>query len=241
MNILAIGNSFSEDATRYLHQIARADGIEINVASLYIGGCSLERHFRNMMSGKEVYELIYNGDRTGFNVSLDEALLNRKWDYITLQQSSAQSVNYETYQPYLNELCLHIRKLSPNTKILMHQTWAYETGSEKLISMEKFADYSQMFEYIKENYDKAAKDINADFIIKSGELMQKLISANIKKVHRDGFHLSLGTGRYAASLLWYALVSKNNVENNTFCDFDEEVTQQEISIVKKCVNEVIVR
>ena len=29
MRVLAIGNSFSQDATRYLHQIARADGKDV--------------------------------------------------------------------------------------------------------------------------------------------------------------------------------------------------------------------
>ena len=36
-NILAIGNSFSEDATRYLHQMAEAVGIETKVVNLFIG------------------------------------------------------------------------------------------------------------------------------------------------------------------------------------------------------------
>ena len=60
MNILAIGNSFSEDATRYLHNIARADGERINVVNLYIGGCTLDRHYRNMLSGARAYELQCN-------------------------------------------------------------------------------------------------------------------------------------------------------------------------------------
>ena len=38
MNILTIGNSFSDDATRYLHQIARKDGVDLQVANVSIGG-----------------------------------------------------------------------------------------------------------------------------------------------------------------------------------------------------------
>ena len=34
MNILAIGNSFSQDATRYLHQMAEADGGTLHIANL---------------------------------------------------------------------------------------------------------------------------------------------------------------------------------------------------------------
>lgn len=85
MNILAIGNSFSEDAARYLYGIARADGTNLQVANLYIGGCSLERHYRNMLSGERAYALQTNGHKTGFFVSLCEALRSRRWDVITLQ------------------------------------------------------------------------------------------------------------------------------------------------------------
>ena len=95
MNILAIGNSFSEDATRYLHGIAKADGQHCSVANLYIGGCSLDHHYSNMLSDTKAYELQYNGNNTGFYVSLGEALLNREWDVITLQQASYKSFDVQ--------------------------------------------------------------------------------------------------------------------------------------------------
>ena len=88
MQVLSIGNSFSADAQRYLHRIALADGVELKTCNLYIGGCSLETHHRNMLSEERAYELQANGFPTGFKVSIKEALLNRKWDVITLQQAS---------------------------------------------------------------------------------------------------------------------------------------------------------
>ena len=42
MNILAIGNSYTVDATHYLYKIAREQGVELDIYTLYIGGCSLE-------------------------------------------------------------------------------------------------------------------------------------------------------------------------------------------------------
>ena len=96
-----------------------------------------------------------------------------------------------------------------------------------------------MFKDLEESYKKAAKDIKAEFIIPSGMLMQKLLKNNIQTVHRDTFHLSRGLARYAVGLLWYALLSKNNIDENTFCDFDEPVTDEEILIIKKCINEII--
>ena len=39
--ILVIGNSFGEDATHFLHDLALTRGINTKVVNLYIGGCSL--------------------------------------------------------------------------------------------------------------------------------------------------------------------------------------------------------
>ena len=65
MNILAIGNSFSQDATRYLHEIMQAGGVPGRVVNLYIGGCSLERHWRNIENEAKDYEYQLNGRATG--------------------------------------------------------------------------------------------------------------------------------------------------------------------------------
>ena len=61
-------------------------GKKWNTANLYIGGCSLAQHFRNMHTENAAYELQWNGSNTGFYVSIQEALLSRNWDVITLQQ-----------------------------------------------------------------------------------------------------------------------------------------------------------
>ena len=50
--ILAIGNSFSEDATSYLEDIATCGGEDCKVVNLYIGGCSLERHYNNIVGNQ---------------------------------------------------------------------------------------------------------------------------------------------------------------------------------------------
>ena len=61
MKILAISNSFGVDGTRYLYGIARAAGDNFKVVTLYIGGCSLYRHYRNMLSEENAYSLYLNG------------------------------------------------------------------------------------------------------------------------------------------------------------------------------------
>ena len=238
MNILSIGNSFSQDAQRYLHQIAKADGAVINCFNLYIGGCSLSRHYRNMLSEERVYALEMNGYSTGFCVSLKEALLNRDWDVITVQQVSSQSPNYDTYQPYLDGLVEYIRRLVPKAKIAVHQTWAYEQGSKRLNEELKYSDYKYMLCDIVKAYQKAAEHIRADYSIPSGELFGAMLENGIEQVHRDTFHASLGLGRYALGLIWYKTLTGNDVLENAFCDFDEEVSAEQIAIAKKCALEV---
>ncbi len=238
MNILSIGNSFSQDAQRYLHRIAKADGVELNTFNLYIGGCPLSLHYRNMKSEERAYTLEMNGESTGFKVSLKDALLNRDWDIVTIQQASLKSPDYETYQPYLNEIVDFIKQCVPKTKIAVHQTWAYEQGSQMLNGI-GYIEHTRMFEDVKASYQKGFEDVKADMIIPSGEVLQRLIASGIEKVHRDTFHLSFGLGRYAVGLLWYAVLTGNNIKSNVFSDFDEEISATDIEIVKKCVEEII--
>ena len=238
MNILAIGNSFSNDATRYLHQIAKADGVDLTVVNLYIGGCPLFRHFKNMHEDARSYTLQFNGEDTGFPISIKEALLNREWDYVTFQQASRGSVNYETYQPYLDELSAYVKKYAPKAKQLIHQTWAYEEGSDLLCKTMGYSKRIEMYNDIKVAYDKASEAINAD-VIPSGTLFQNLLSAGIEKIHLDTCHASLGIGRYALALLWYRKLTGNDVTANSFRDFDEEISEKDIEIIKYCVMKTI--
>lgn len=157
MNILSIGNSFSQDAQRYLHQIARADGVKLTCVNLYIGGCPLSRHYRNMLSEKSEYSLEVNGSNTGFCVSLKDALLNRDWDVITIQQVSHNSMSYDTYQPYLDTLMAYVRQLAPKAKIAVHQTWAYEQDSKRLNEELGYSDYKQMLSDVTNAYQTAAQ------------------------------------------------------------------------------------
>ena len=145
MNILSIGNSFSQDAQRYLHRIAKADGFTLNTFNLYIGGCPLSLHYRNMMSEERAYTLEMNGESIGFKVSLKDALLNRDWDVVTIQQVSNQSPYYETYQPYLDKVVEYVRLCVPKAKIAIHQTWAYEQGSQRMNVELGYNDHVDMF------------------------------------------------------------------------------------------------
>jgi hypothetical protein len=240
MYVLAIGNSFSQDATRYLAAAARAQGVELHVANLYIGGCELSRHYRNMLTDARCYKLEYDGVSTGFSVSMTEALLTRDWDVVTVQQASPKSADYNSYQPYLSALADHVRKCVPHARLFVHQTWAYEACSPRYAAL-GFATPAQMMAAVKDTYAHAAREIGADGTIPSGELLLALLEAGIPKVHRDMHHADFGAGRYGLALLWLAVLAGVDVRENPFCDFDVPVPAAVCDTVRRCVAQLAAR
>ncbi len=238
MKVLAIGNSFSEDATRYLHQIAKADGTDLTVFNMYIGGCPLRRHYVNMLSDEKAYIIHFNGETIpGLKFSLKETLISNEWDIVTLQQVSCFSPDYKTYQPYLNALTEFVRKYAPQAKIYMHHVWAYADGSP-LLEKYNFKSAKDMYEKGKKAYAKAAKAIHADGIIHSGDAMQAALKKGIEKIHRDTYHATYGFGRYLLGLVWYKTLTGKSVLENTFADFDEPIPAKEIAIAKQIAEKI---
>jgi len=239
MKVLAIGNSFSTDAMRYLHQVAKADGTELKCVNLYIGGCSLYQHFQNIRQDAKRYELEFNGENTGFLVTIKEALLNDRWDVVTMQQVSHDAPRFDTYMPYLEELSKYISYYCPNATQMLQQTWAYEEGSDRLCKELGYAHQEDMFRDVKASYQKASELLGGIGLIPSGETLQRLLKNGIRKVHRDTFHASLGLGRYALALTWYEMLTGKSCIGNTFRDFDEPISEEEIAIVQKSVSEAV--
>lgn len=238
MKVLAIGNSFSQDATRYLHRIAESAGTELKTVNLYIGGCPLKKHYINALEDKRDYDMEFNGEPTNFKVSIKESFISDDWDVVTLQQVSYLAPYYETYQPYLDFMRDYIKKYAPKSKIYLHQTWAYENGSERLNNL-GYTDHTQMLSDIKRSYKCAAKAINADGIIPSGEVIEGLLESGIKKIHRDTFHAAYGIGRYALGLIWYASLTGKDVGDIVFMKTDEPILETEIDIAKKTVARIV--
>lgn len=238
MKILCIGNSFSEDATRYMHQIARADGYKMKVVNLYIGGCSFSEHFKNIMADKPLYDFQINGYSTTIYTTIKEALLSDVWDYVSLQQVSRQSIDFGTFEPFMSILSEYVKKYAPTAKQIIHQTWAYRPDSATMANL-GYSCHEDMFKDIERSYVQAAKVIDTDIIIPSGAVMNRLVKNGLKNTHRDDIHASYGIGRYSLGLTWYKKLTGNSIDNNSFCDFDEEITPEEIEIIKKSVNEIV--
>ena len=127
IKVLAIGNSFTENTTRYLPDIARAAGCELTLGKATIGGSPLATHWANALLAEKnpadpkAKAYSYNGKP----VTLKEMLVAQNWDVITLQHHSMDSSKVETYRPFARELRDYIRKYAPRARVVLHQTWAY--------------------------------------------------------------------------------------------------------------------
>ncbi len=235
MNILSIGNSFSQDAQKNLFKMAKSAGLDITTVNLYIGGCSLEQHYRNMLSGEKLYDLEFNGASTGFKTSIEEALLSRKWDVVTLQQASHYSFDYSTYTPYIEELASFVRTVQPQAKIVIHETWGYEDGSERLKNVAGYKTHKAMYKDIAATYKKAKKAIKADAVIPAGKMFSALVEKGVK-IHRDTFHASLSVGRYALSMLWLKTLCNIDITEIKYNETEEKLTSNEVALVKEVIN-----
>ena len=224
MKVLSIGNSFSTDAQRWLHDIALSDGYALDCVNLYIGGCSLERHYRNMVSGDAVYRYEINGNTgNAALVSLKDALQKETWDVVTLQQNSRFAGIPESYEPYLSALIGFVKRTAPHAELRFHQTWAFEVGAAT-------GDFEAYHYDTDEMADKiiAASEYHAARtglpVIPTGRVIahfrrnvpQFRTETGGMRLTRDERHLSLTLGRCLAGLVFYAFLTGRDIRNISF-------------------------
>jgi len=237
LRILAIGNSFSEDAIEQnLYELAKAGKKKIVIGNLYIGGAPLSLHVSNAKDDKPAYryrKINLDGQMSEkANERLSEALIDEAWDYISFQQASPLSGDYDSYAKDLPPLYDYVTKhiLFPETKYILHQTWAYQNGS----SHEGFVRYNRsqdsMYRAIANTSQEVFNWGNFDRLIPSGTAVQNARSSFVgDNFTRDGYHLNLNYGRFVAACTWYEALFHENILNNTFLPLKVTYVEGEIA------------
>ncbi len=243
MKILSIGNSFSEDAQAYLHALAEQRGIDLTTVNLAIGGCSLQTHYDNVTHNNANYLYGVNGGAWAERlVTVKEILETERFDAVTLQQVSGLSGQYETYQPYLNELVPYVRALQPGADLYFHRTWAYEIDSGHGDFTRYDRDQDKMYAAICKASESACL-VSGATLIPAGDVVQTMrrtipafdYANGGESLCRDGFHMSVTYGRFAVALCWLATLSGKRVAPMPFMDLDEDL----IAEICRVVNEVV--
>ncbi len=237
MKILSIGNSFSQDAQTYVHQIAAADGLELTVCNLYYGGCSLAQHMQFYQNNVPAYVFERNGAATGETVTLLQGLAEEQWDFITLQQVSSQSTDYKTFQPELEQLAGLIRSEQPNARLLLHATWGYRPNSGMLKNV-GFACHKDMYTKISAAYSEASRFLNGTPMLPSGKAVLLALQNGVPEelLYRDDIHLSLTLGRYLAGAAWYAFLTGRSTNSNSFAPILSPEEETLMPLLRRCAD-----
>lgn len=246
IKILAIGNSFSEDAAEsFVDDLAKANNIDVIIGNMYIGGCSLETHWNNANNNSAAYSYrkIVNGVKTTLsNKTIQQAIADENWDYITFQQVSQYSGKYVTYFPYLPNLMNYVKNLAtnPNVQYCLHRTWSYSETSTH--SEYDYYRKNQMIMYdsIVAVTNKVAEQVGINIIIPAGTAIQNGRSSYIgDNFNRDGYHLTVGLGRYTAACTWFEKLLGVSVLGNTYVPTN--VTADEAKIAQNAAHYAVLQ
>lgn len=222
IRVLAIGNSFSEDAVENnLRELGEAQGTCIIVGNMYIGGCPLQRHWDNAQNDRPAYryrKVDADGKRQQHdNTRLSTALQDEHWDYVSLQQASGLSGQYATFEPYLRQLIAYVRQYAPKARLIWHQTWAYQHNSSHAAFPNYDCDQMTMYSHIVSAARQAMRDNGIRIVVPSGTAIQNARTTFIgDNMNRDGYHLQLQYGRYATACAWVETLTGQSVVGNTY-------------------------
>lgn len=185
LRLFIIGNSFSQNASAYLPAIANESNVLLKIGRAELGGCSLERHWKNVerseANPQDPEGMPYNGK------SLRMLLSEDVWDVITLQQFSFLSADVNTYKPHALNLYNYVKSILPNAKIVFHQTWAYRWDAKGFGRIEGFASPesdTEMWQKSRAAYYTIARELNIG-IIPVGDAFSKVASNPAYSYKRD--------------------------------------------------------
>lgn len=171
VRVLAIGNSFTQNATAWLPDIVKESGHVLVLAKATIGGCPLEKHHALAMlheadpEAAEGKPYFVKGDK-GSKTSLQDLLTSEKWQFITIQQASPISFTIATYRPHARNLYDYVKKYAPEAEVVFHQTWAYREDDTQLFK--NGFDAEKMYRGLTTAYHTIAREIGIKRIIPVG-------------------------------------------------------------------------
>ena len=239
-SILFIGNSNCSYFTDELVAVAKAAGIDLVVANLYVSGCSVKQHVERLEYDQAYtkYTVRENGKVTVYNdeISLTEALDERQWDAISLQQhydpliaANIAIAQHETNK-YAKQIYDFVKTKQPDALLFWQQMWAFQLGypTEEVVE-EKRIETVEKQQAIHEVIQLNAKQIcheNQAYRVPVGDAWQqaraderightlsnKDTAGNTDYIH-DG---EVGGGQYLNACIWLEVLTQKSCIGNTF-------------------------
>ena len=240
IRVLAIGNSFSEDAVeQYLYELAHAQGDSLVIGNAFIGGCSIDRHYENLKTGKADYEYrkVVRGIRANKRkVDLRSIIRDEQWDVISLQQASPLS-GMPTSYINLGQLKRLVQSYTSNLHVefVWHMTWAYADSSDHKGFANYGNDQRRMYTAIANTVQQVMPAVGISRVIPCGTAIQLARYRMGDILNRDGYHLNLTIGRYTAACTWCEFLTGRIVDGNPY--WPEAISEEEAQICQQEAHE----
>ena len=214
LRILGVGNSFTDDGMMYLPDLLAAAGIHnVVLGRLYYPGCSLRQHCEFDAADAPRY-IYYKSTQNRWETVSDAATLregveDERWDVLVLQQSSAYSGAYFSYEPWLGRLIERVRYYCPNAGacVAWQMTWSYGSASDHDAFPRYDRDSKVMYDAIVDAVRRLMEQTGIDVVIPTGTAVENLRAGAFNNppldFTRDGYHLDEGCGRYTAACTWF--------------------------------------
>ena len=222
LKILSVGNSFAEDTSWHLADVAQSLGFEgVKIGFLYIGGCSINRHYNNALNDLADY-VYFENTGSGWSKTegkrISEAVASDEWDYISIQHGTGDGSRYTLPASYenLEALIAYIKELAPKkAKIAFNMAWVMESHSTHPEICSYNGDQMLMYRNLVELTSTVVRGAKGlDIVSPAGTAVQNARETEARdKLCRDGFHLSFELGRYIASLTFLKALTGVDVDN----------------------------
>lgn len=253
IKILGIGNSFTDDSVWRLNSVLNGLGVEdVLIGDMFIGGASIENHYVNSLTDGKNYEfrVFENGVYSNTpGTSLATSLKFADWDIVVLQQQSVYAGIKSSFE-YLPDMIDYVRSYCPNSKLAWNMTWAYDGDHPNILQNIGQTSADLYLRHFNGDTDKHYQGITKvtkevilasnrfDYVIPTGTTIQNMRSVfESSLIHRDGFHLNLNEGRFAAALTWAKIFTELDIDNVVF---DDKVVSRENQVkIIACVNNAI--
>ena len=223
IKILAIGNSYSEDAFCYLFPLLKQLGVNESNTKLvvaYISGGSLNNHASNVRNNRYTnlrreIASVNGGLSSASGYTLQQLIKEEAWDVITLQQNSDNSGNAATYNADLDFLIDYVKTnaTNPNFKLGWHMTWAWASNYSNYRNV--YGNQVNMYNQICNAVQtKIVPNSAFSIIIPSGTAIQNARVPFGDVLNHDGTHLS-NLGCYIAAATWIKTITGYDVSKLT--------------------------
>ena len=238
MKVLSIGNSFGLDTMYHLPGVCKDLGVsDFTFAILYIGGCSINRHYHNLLNSLAEYKY-YKNTGLGWSIvegkSIQEALAEEDWDIISIQHGTGDGSRYTSLESYENlvPLVKNVKGIyGKPVKIAFNMAWVADPDCPRREIMSYGGNQILMYEKLTElTRDQIATLKEIDVVSPTGTAIQNARSVIERPLTRDGFHLSFDLGRYIASLTFGKVLLGLDIEKVEW--IPEGVLEREREVAK---------